>query len=129
MPEYTAISDHHPPVPAAQYETAWLRQHLERERHEASVLSEIREAVFGAQDGLTSVLAVVSTVGGATGQTQCERDRKLLKCVRLRRPALPQHPTDQGVVRYPSRRGGDRPRRRDTRSARPGRRARGLPGR
>jgi VIT1/CCC1 family predicted Fe2+/Mn2+ transporter len=45
-----------------------LRQHLEQERRSASVLSEIREAVFGAQDGLTSVLAVVSTVGGATGQ-------------------------------------------------------------
>jgi VIT1/CCC1 family predicted Fe2+/Mn2+ transporter len=30
------------------------------------VLSEIREAVFGAQDGLISTLAVVSTVGGAT---------------------------------------------------------------
>src|SRR5205823_10230934 len=44
------------------------KEHLEHERHEASVLSEIREAVFGAQDGLTSVLAVVSTVGGATGE-------------------------------------------------------------
>jgi VIT1/CCC1 family predicted Fe2+/Mn2+ transporter len=60
------------PLPASAntiaYDRAWLRQHLERERREASVLSEIREAVFGAQDGLTSTLAVVSTVGGATGQ-------------------------------------------------------------
>src|SRR3982074_1093935 len=63
-----AISDQHPAVPAAQYDAAWLRQHLSKERHEASVLSEIREAVFGAQDGLTSILIVVSTVGGATGQ-------------------------------------------------------------
>src|SRR3984893_145677 len=63
-----AISDHHPAVPAAQYDSAWLRQHLAEERRSASVLSEIREAVFGAQDGLTSVLAVVSTVGGATGE-------------------------------------------------------------
>src|SRR5260370_7809156 len=63
-----AISDQHPAVPAAQYDAAWLRQHLSKERREASLLSEIREAVFGAQDGLTSVLAVVSTVGGATGQ-------------------------------------------------------------
>src|SRR5207248_9245996 len=55
-------------VPATQYDAAWLRQHLAEERRAASVLSEIREAVFGAQDGLTSVLAVVSTVGGATGQ-------------------------------------------------------------
>jgi VIT1/CCC1 family predicted Fe2+/Mn2+ transporter len=63
-----AVADHHPAVPAGQYDSAWLRQHLEQERRAASVLSEIREAVFGAQDGLTSVLAVVSTVGGATGQ-------------------------------------------------------------
>jgi vacuolar iron transporter family protein len=47
----------------------WLKEHLEEERRAGSVLSEIREAVFGAQDGLTSVLAVVSTVGGATGET------------------------------------------------------------
>ncbi|HLZ28823.1 MAG TPA: VIT1/CCC1 transporter family protein [Chloroflexota bacterium] len=52
----------------ADYDPEWLRQHLEGERREADVLSEVREAVFGAQDGLTSVLAVVSTVGGATGQ-------------------------------------------------------------
>src|SRR5258708_30001266 len=50
------------------YDPTWLREHLEAERRSASVLSEVREAVFGAQDGLTSVLAVVSTVGGATGQ-------------------------------------------------------------
>src|SRR6266567_1790506 len=64
-----AVSDQHPAVPAAQYDSAWLRQHLGQERRAASLLSEIREAVFGAQDGLTSVLAVVSTVGGATGQS------------------------------------------------------------
>jgi VIT1/CCC1 family predicted Fe2+/Mn2+ transporter len=64
-----AVADHHPAVPAGQYDSAWLRQHLEQERRAAGVLSEIREAVFGAQDGLTSVLAVVSTVGGATGQS------------------------------------------------------------
>ncbi|MCA1647504.1 MAG: VIT1/CCC1 transporter family protein [Chloroflexi bacterium] len=64
-----AVSDQHPAVPAGQYDSAWLRQHLTQERKSASLLSEIREAVFGAQDGLTSVLAVVSTVGGATGQS------------------------------------------------------------
>jgi vacuolar iron transporter family protein len=53
---------------APDYDPAWVRQHLEEERRSASLLSEIREAVFGAQDGLTSVLAVVSTVGGATGE-------------------------------------------------------------
>jgi vacuolar iron transporter family protein len=55
-------------APAADFDSSWIAQHLERERREASLLSEIREAIFGAQDGLTSVLAVVSTVGGATGQ-------------------------------------------------------------
>src|SRR4030081_4012213 len=55
-------------VAVADYDARWLAQHLSKERRAASLLSEIREAVFGAQDGLTSVLAVVSTVGGATGQ-------------------------------------------------------------
>jgi VIT1/CCC1 family predicted Fe2+/Mn2+ transporter len=55
--------------PAREYDRAWIQQHLADERRSAGVLSEIREAVFGAQDGLTSVLAVVSTVGGATGDT------------------------------------------------------------
>jgi predicted membrane protein (TIGR00267 family) len=55
-------------TPASEFDTRWLADHLDRERREASILSEIREALFGAQDGLTSVLAVVSTVGGATGQ-------------------------------------------------------------
>lgn len=45
----------------------WLRQHLEDERKESNLLGEIREALFGMQDGLVSTLAVVSTVGGATG--------------------------------------------------------------
>src|ERR1043166_4580786 len=53
----------------ADYDANWLEEHLADERRSASVLSEIREAVVGAQDGLTSVLAVVSTVGGATGQS------------------------------------------------------------
>jgi predicted membrane protein (TIGR00267 family) len=52
----------------AEFDTTWLARHLDHERRQASVLSEIREAIFGAQDGLTSVLAIVSTVGGATGQ-------------------------------------------------------------
>jgi VIT1/CCC1 family predicted Fe2+/Mn2+ transporter len=56
------------PTAAKDFDRVWIAQHLARERREASVLSEIREAVFGAQDGLTSVLAVVSTVGGATGE-------------------------------------------------------------
>ncbi|HET8569788.1 MAG TPA: VIT1/CCC1 transporter family protein [Candidatus Limnocylindria bacterium] len=47
----------------------WIRRHLEEERRETDVLGEIREALFGAQDGIVSTLAVVATVGGATGQT------------------------------------------------------------
>jgi VIT1/CCC1 family predicted Fe2+/Mn2+ transporter len=45
----------------------WLIRHLSEERREAELLGEIREALFGMQDGLVSTLAVVSTVGAATG--------------------------------------------------------------
>ncbi len=48
---------------------AWLAAHLREERREADTLGEIREVVFGAQDGVTSILAVVSTVAGATHDT------------------------------------------------------------
>jgi VIT1/CCC1 family predicted Fe2+/Mn2+ transporter len=44
----------------------FLRAHLADERRKASLLGEVREAIFGAQDGLVSTLAVVSTVAGAT---------------------------------------------------------------
>jgi VIT1/CCC1 family predicted Fe2+/Mn2+ transporter len=47
----------------------WLEEHLGEERREADRLGEIREVVFGAQDGVTSILAVVSTVAGATHDT------------------------------------------------------------
>jgi VIT1/CCC1 family predicted Fe2+/Mn2+ transporter len=43
-----------------------IRERLDRERRRMGRLGEIREAVFGAQDGLVSTLAVVSTVSGAT---------------------------------------------------------------
>lgn len=39
---------------------------LDQERARASLLGDVREAIFGAQDGLVSTLAVVSTVSGAT---------------------------------------------------------------
>ena len=39
---------------------------LEAERRRASLLGDVREAIFGAQDGLVSTLAVVSAVSGAT---------------------------------------------------------------
>ena len=47
----------------------WLSEHLSEERREADLLGEIREVIFGAQDGVTSILAVVSTVAGATHLT------------------------------------------------------------
>ena len=55
-----------PNLPAAEYDRAWVREHLSEERRKASLLGEIREAIFGAQDGLVSTLAVVSTVAGAS---------------------------------------------------------------
>src|SRR4026208_1802501 len=49
-----------------EFDRAWLATHLAEERQQASLLGEIREAIFGAQDGLVSTLAVVSTVAGAS---------------------------------------------------------------
>jgi predicted membrane protein (TIGR00267 family) len=45
---------------------AALGARLDRERQRASQLGDIREAIFGAQDGLVSTLAVVSAASGAT---------------------------------------------------------------
>jgi vacuolar iron transporter family protein len=52
---------------ADEFGHAFLEAHLTDERRKAGLLGEIREAIFGAQDGLVSTLAVVSTVAGATG--------------------------------------------------------------
>jgi VIT1/CCC1 family predicted Fe2+/Mn2+ transporter len=49
-----------------QFDRDWVRGHLAEERRLASLLGEVREAIFGAQDGLISTLAVVSAVSGAT---------------------------------------------------------------
>lgn len=51
---------------ASEFDRAFLEAHLTEERRKASLLGEIREAIFGAQDGLVSTLAVVSTVAGAS---------------------------------------------------------------
>ena len=53
---------------AEEFDHDFLRTHLEDERRKSSLLGEIREAIFGAQDGLVSTLAVVSTVAGATSE-------------------------------------------------------------
>lgn len=52
---------------AHEFDRAWVGRHLADERRGAALLGEIREAIFGAQDGLVSTLAVVSTVAGASG--------------------------------------------------------------
>jgi vacuolar iron transporter family protein len=49
-----------------EFDREWVRDHLAEERRRASLLGEVREAIFGAQDGLISTLAVVSAVSGAT---------------------------------------------------------------
>ena len=49
-----------------EFDHDWIRTHLAAERAKSSLLGEIREAIFGAQDGLVSILAVVSTVAGAS---------------------------------------------------------------
>ncbi len=55
-------------APASAYSREWLAAHLAEERRGASLLGEVREVVFGAQDGLVSTLAVVATVAGATNE-------------------------------------------------------------
>jgi VIT1/CCC1 family predicted Fe2+/Mn2+ transporter len=54
---------------ARDFDPTWLRTHINDERRTAGLLGEIREAVFGAQDGLISTLAVVLTVAAATHQS------------------------------------------------------------
>jgi VIT1/CCC1 family predicted Fe2+/Mn2+ transporter len=51
-----------------EFDRDWIRGHLAEERAKASLLGEVREAIFGAQDGLVSTLAVVSTVAGASSE-------------------------------------------------------------
>src|SRR5436309_15026193 len=53
-------------TPPAGVDRAGLGMRLDEERRRASLLGDVREAIFGAQDGLVSTLAVVSTVSGAT---------------------------------------------------------------
>ena len=55
--------------PASAYDRTWIAAHLDEERRASALLGEIREIVFGAQDGLVSTLAVVATVAGASGQS------------------------------------------------------------
>ena len=54
--------------PPRYLDKRWLAEHLAEERRSADLLSEVREAIFGAQDGVTSILAVVITVATATNE-------------------------------------------------------------
>jgi vacuolar iron transporter family protein len=68
MPPGIARSTADPAPTAGGYSREWLAAHLAGERRESARLGEIREVVFGAQDGLVSTLAVVATVAGASGE-------------------------------------------------------------
>jgi len=66
--ELMADEDARADMAAHEFDHEFLATHLADERRKASLLGEIREAIFGAQDGLVSTLAVVSTVAGATAE-------------------------------------------------------------
>lgn len=51
---------------ARDYPQDLIAEHIAEERRTVSRLGEIREAIFGAQDGLVSTLAVIATVAGAS---------------------------------------------------------------
>lgn len=52
---------------ASEFDHEFLSAHLTDERRKAGLLGEIREAIFGAQDGLVSTVAVANIAAGATG--------------------------------------------------------------
>jgi vacuolar iron transporter family protein len=51
---------------ADEFDDAFLEAHLTDERRKSALLGEVREAIFGAQDGLISTVAVVNFVAGAS---------------------------------------------------------------
>ena len=66
LPSPDADADPDRPLVASDDATADIAAHIAEERRRVSLLGEIREIVFGAQDGLVSTLAVVATVAAAT---------------------------------------------------------------
>ena len=54
---------------AAEFDREFLQTHLTDERRKAALLGEVREAIFGGQDGLISTVAVVNFVAGASADT------------------------------------------------------------
>jgi vacuolar iron transporter family protein len=66
MPLPQPVNGDERPLTAADYDRDQVIAHITEERRRISLLGEIREFVFGAQDGLVSTLAVVVTVAAAT---------------------------------------------------------------
>jgi len=66
LPDPNADGDPDRPLTAGDYASADITAHIAEERRRVSLLGEIREIVFGAQDGLVSTLAVVAAVAAAT---------------------------------------------------------------
>src|SRR5437762_4032064 len=58
--------DADPELRTEDFDRTGVAARLDDERSRASLLGDVREAIFGAQDGLVSTLAVVSTASGAT---------------------------------------------------------------
>lgn len=54
---------------AEEFDRDWIQAHVAEERRSAALLGDIREAIFGVQDGLVSTVAVASAVAGATADT------------------------------------------------------------
>jgi vacuolar iron transporter family protein len=63
MPAFRSIDE---PTSPRDYPFDQIAAHIAEERRSVRTLGEVREVVFGAQDGLVSTLAVVATVAGAT---------------------------------------------------------------
>ncbi|HET9498347.1 MAG TPA: VIT1/CCC1 transporter family protein [Candidatus Limnocylindria bacterium] len=53
---------------ADEFDRDWIRAHVAEERRGAAILGDIREAIFGVQDGLVSTVGVVSAVAAATDE-------------------------------------------------------------
>jgi VIT1/CCC1 family predicted Fe2+/Mn2+ transporter len=51
---------------AEEFDREWIRAHVAEERRDAAILGDIREAIFGLQDGLVSTVGVVTAVAVAS---------------------------------------------------------------
>src|ERR1700687_2766360 len=67
--------------PGRHLDRAWLEEHLAEGRREAGKLGETREAIFGTQDGVASILIVVITVATATSNSYAVLVAGLAVCV------------------------------------------------